>query len=707
MMSENKTGNINNDNNELGLSPYAVSSAILAVLLLIRFLPLFIPEARLWGFNHLVFLPDSYLVVYILLTAIALALLIPRRNHGSKESPVEIISSLFFDTQNKYYYRILFIAVSACMFIVFAAPAHFLGDGYALIKNLGSETGSFYKWSERWITVLLSKIQLILGEKNEQTARTAFQIVSVISGMVSIWFYFLISEIISNNNFKRLVCFAVLFISGVMLLFFGYAENYPLLWVFIGGFIYFGVKRTQSGGGLLAAGIFLLLGLLVHLQTVIFIPAYVFLLFCKGKGYYLYKKLGIWFRVFVGVISSALVILFFYKYNTDLYFRNIFLPLLQGKNSYPEYALLSWKHAIDIINQMILLSPLLPLMIFWSAKNSAKSWKSSQALFTAVIAFFSIIYIFILDPGLGMPRDWDLFSMTAIGLNLFLFSVSFNTDMDLLKRLLPSLILYLIIAVSPFLLVNLNAGHSIKYLEYTNRLDKPRSLSGLLALKEYYRSIENSDGFINTGLLIDAQFPDQRRMAEAFKALDRGNITQAKSIIKSISPDNSSAEYHNLISMLNLVSGNYRQALASSQMATRLRPCDPVFYCNQAMILTSLNRKAEALEVLKKAYRFDNRSPLVLEGLATVYLAMGVPDSVLKYSNKLVETDPLKVVGYYMIAKSFAETGRMDTARIYLNKYIALAKDNADYETKKNELYRLINSGDSHPPEINQGKLEN
>lgn len=134
MMSENKTGNINNDNDELGLSPYAVSSAILAVLLLIRFLPLFIPEARLWGFNHLVFLPDSYLVVYILLTAIALALLIPRRNHGSKESPVEIISSLFFDTQNKYYYRILFIAVSACMFIVFAAPAHFLGDGYALIK---------------------------------------------------------------------------------------------------------------------------------------------------------------------------------------------------------------------------------------------------------------------------------------------------------------------------------------------------------------------------------------------------------------------------------------------------------------------------------------------------------------------------------------------------------------------------------------------
>lgn len=96
-------------------------------------------------------------------------------------------------------------------------------------------------------------------------------------------------------------------------------------------FYLFRCKADSIGRGLLAAGIFLLLGLLVHLQTVIFIPAYVFLLFCKGKGYYLYKKLGIWFRVFVGVISSALVILFFYKYNTDLYFRNIFLPLLQGK----------------------------------------------------------------------------------------------------------------------------------------------------------------------------------------------------------------------------------------------------------------------------------------------------------------------------------------------------------------------------------------
>ena len=220
-------------------SSFFPSLAILLLIVLLRIIPYMIPEARTWGFNHLIFLPDSYSVIFFVVAAIALIIPFLKSSEKWGEALTDWFSNLFFEGRLKYLYRIIFIAIMTVLFIVFAAPTHFLGDGYSLLSNIGSDTGTFIKWSEQGVTWILLGVQSLIGPKNIDNALTAFRIISVFSGIITIWMFFLIAEIAGSNNLKRFLIFFILTFSAVALMFFGYVESYPILWIGFSAFLYF------------------------------------------------------------------------------------------------------------------------------------------------------------------------------------------------------------------------------------------------------------------------------------------------------------------------------------------------------------------------------------------------------------------------------------------------------------------------------------
>jgi len=682
--------NITGDVKDHGKSLLIFSMALLIVLLIVRFAALLYPDARIWSLNQLVFLPDSFIVIFSILAAAALVSIFIRPVMRFSDSFVSAANNAFFESGRKYYHRLIFTVISGVIFIIFAAPTHFLGDGYALIANLGSDAGMFHKWSERWITLLLSNIQALIGPKNPQTAKTAFQIVSVFSGVVTVWFYFLIANIISDDKYKKIFALTVMYLSPVLLLFFGYVENYPLLWAPLTGFVYFGLKRARTGRGLVPAGIFLALGIGIHLQMAVLFPAFLFLILCRGRGHDFYQKAKIILWIVAGIAVIAILFLFIRKYNADLYFRNIFLPLFEGKDNYPEYFLLGWKHLTDMGNQLLLLSPLLPVLILFSYRKLSHIIKSSEAFFLMTVALFSLIFLLIIDPKLSMPRDWDLFSFAAFGLNLMFIYMMGHSAAAVVRRIFPSILLYLVVAVLPFLLVNLNTGRSIAFCDYIIELDRPKSMSSIVVLRDYYRNIGDREGVQRARLMIDRYFPNEKRMDQAFAALDKGNIELAETLMQSIRPDNNSPIYHNLVSLLNLYQGNNEKALEESKIALQLRQYDPLLMCNHAIILAAMERHEEALETLKRAYTLNNSSRVVVEGLATVYMELGIPDSVRHYGLRLMEIDSTATVGYFMIAKSYARSGDTANARPFYDKYINLGWNDMYYDSKCAELRQLL-----------------
>ncbi|MFH2036681.1 MAG: hypothetical protein ABIJ45_09785, partial [Candidatus Zixiibacteriota bacterium] len=322
-------------------------------------------------------------------------------------------SDIFFNSLKRYYYRLFFVIIMGFMFVIFSAETHFLGDGYAMLSNLSSESGTYYLWTEALVILIVKFIQSPLGTPGYDTAQTAFRIVAVLAGVITIWFYFLIADIISNNSRMRLLAFASLFGSGTLLLFFGYVESYPLLWIGFSGLIYFAISFLKTGRNLILVLLFFTFGALIHLQMLVLSPAIIYLLFSRGRGRLLYDKYKKYFWGLSTLLTAIGVYFFFRKYYSNLYFENIFLPLFKGKPATPSYYIFSFTHFIDIANQLLLLSPLFPLFVVAAIMQKKPILNSSINIFLGITGICSLGFIFVVDPQLSMPRDWDLFSLTG------------------------------------------------------------------------------------------------------------------------------------------------------------------------------------------------------------------------------------------------------------------------------------------------------
>ncbi len=219
----------------------AIYMAIIVIVIL-RIVSNLFPEYGLWALSHNFFVSSRLNIFLAVLMLIGLSIPFIKRESEFGFDIAISFNNMFYQDDAKYFYRAIFTAVLTIVFILFLTPTHFLGDGYTVLANIASDTGTFLKWSEKGITIILASIQSVIGEKSEQTALVAFQIVSVFSGIISIWFYFLLTEVLSENKTKRILLFVSLLLSGTILLFFGYVENYPLLQPTMLGFLYYGIK---------------------------------------------------------------------------------------------------------------------------------------------------------------------------------------------------------------------------------------------------------------------------------------------------------------------------------------------------------------------------------------------------------------------------------------------------------------------------------
>lgn len=654
-----------------------------------RLIPFAFKDARLWGFNHLIFLPDIFTAMFILIGVIALALPLFPFSEAAGGTISDKFSHVFFKSTGRYLYRLLVIVLMAGLFAIFAMPTHFLGDGYASLANLGSETGTFYKWSEKGITFIVSTIQSFIGPKNVQTARTSFQIISITSGIVSIWFFFLISGLISEDQIKRVMTFSISLLSATLLLFFGYVESYPLLWISLTGFIYFSLRYLRKKRGLFWPLLFLALGVFIHLQMLVLIPAFLYLTHRSDFGQSIYLRYKRLMRVIGGFVLIGGIAIFIHRYTSDLYFENIFLPPFTGKPVDPRYALISAPHLVDIINLLMLLSPLLFLLLFLSRAGLKKFTAEKSSIFLIVLSLSNLLFLLVIDAKLGMPRDWDLLSLSVYAFTLLLIISVQDDHVSLLKKLLPSMLIMLVLFSAPYLLTNLTEQRSLRYYKYFIDLDRKGSLSGLVVLREYYRDHGDTRRKDSINTLIEAKFTDELNINRAFSALRNHNLPQARSILETMTPDKFSSDYHNLLSMIYFAEGNNDKALEEAKKAVQLQRYKPALLRNLARIYAHRGEYDKAFEPLRRAYELHSNNFYVVEGLANLHLEVGNLDSAIYYSERLMATGGGEATSYYLLCKIHALKGMADGAEKYLDLYLKKRSSDPLFSSRYPELLKL------------------
>lgn len=664
------------DNQETYQAQAIGTNAIILLLLpwLVRILILLFPESNLWGFNHLLFIDSIWITAMVILgLAGLLSLFIPAFDVKHLIKPP---AEFLFGRGNQIRWAIL-----SLLFLIFfwllRLPVNLLGDGQAMISDIGNDLPVIFKWTETGAIRFVYLVYLILPVSGLEGAQISYTLVSVVSGGAVVFFFAGIAFEIGRDAVVRFTAFCLLLFSGWTLLFFGYAENYPVVWPFVTGYIYFVIKYIKNGFSLAWPFLFLLVAVVMHLQVLFFLPTILVLLFGRGKGRNFYNKFKR--QIIVSILALILmgVVLFIYKYCQSLEFRIHFLPLFAGRPALPDYTVFSLRHLLDIFNEFSLLIPIWPVMLLLSwrclfRKAEKNQEENTLKWFLGIFSICGLVFLLILDPKLGMSRDWDLFALSALGPLLFIL-LAMNKTRCATNKLYPAMIIIALATVLPFFAVNLSYQPTI---EYYNRLldhEYPRSESGMVSLLHHYRRIGDDRAGDSLNVIIRQTYARSQMEEKSLALANDGRYDEALRIADSMHrADPYSSNSYNIRGMIYFFKKDYPKAILEFEQALRLAPQAYRILVNLALTYHRQGQLDKMMSVLKRAQRLAPEYNKLYEAFAMGFFTGEQYDSSLVYARYLIESDPQNEGGYLIAGVSHYKFREFEQAEIYLEQYLLL-----------------------------------
>lgn len=573
-------------------------------------------------------------------------------------------------------------------------PTNLLGDGYTIIHNIGDELPVVFKWSEIGAVGTIFYISRLVPLEGLERAVVAFGIVSVISGAITIFFFLAIAGELGRSAQQRLFTFLLLIFSGWMLLFFGYAENYPMLWPFITAYLFFSIRYCRGQGSLFVPLIILLVAIFLHLQVMFFATSFFVVALSRGRGRHFfnrYKKL-VW--IAGGIVGLAGLFLFIEKYNNAIEFRVHFLPLFEGRPRTPYYAVFSPAHLGDILNEFSLLIPLWPLLLFagwrgwWSRKFTAVDW------YLVAFSAGGLILLLMLDPRIGMGRDWDLFALTALGPALLLIRCLWNEGA---KAPIPFGMVFLgLVCLFPFFVTNLGYRTSADYLKYLLDLDRPLSKPGIVMLRDYYADMGDKVQADSLNKVAIINYPAESKGRWAYKISGQGRFDEALSTADSLlRADPYASESYNLMGSVYFQRGMITQAIKHFEVAVKLKPYDYYSLTNLGLSYLRDKKYQPMMEVLRRAQNVAPEYDQMLQAIAQGFYRMRRYDSAYVYGQDLIRLDSASAIAFLTAGSAAYKLQYNEIAHRYLSRYLELDPRSSERErvhTMIKELQDAINN---------------
>ncbi len=648
---------------------YAIGISV--ILLLLRLLPFLLPHSRLWGINHLLFLSEYFTYITIVFGILAIALLM-RPLHRIGDSIFEYISGILEHPRYMWWMAIAFGSLIPFWFL--RMPTNMLGDGYTFINNIGNDLPVMEKWSEVGAIKLVHALYQLLPYSGLKGAEYAYALVSVTSGGVTLFLFFLVAYELGRDKTERLFILCLQIFSGWLLLFFGYAENYPVLWPFMVGYIYFSIRYIKGQTSLVLPTLFLLIALLLHVQIVFFLISYLVLITAHGYGARFFHKNKGLSRGILGLIAIIGGVLFVWRYQNVPDFQFHFMPLINGRSPVPGYTLLSISHLLDIVNEFLLIIPLLPLLIFMGWQNRKAILKDGVDRFLSLFTLGGLILILIFDPKLGMGRDWDLFALTGFGTLLLLARMVILSSRW--KRFFPGAILFSAVLFLPYLATNLSYQPSLDYYKWLLNLDLARAKPGFTTLRDYYHNTGDSARVDSLQREIAANFPSALMGPKAYNLAKAGRFGEALAIIDSLFRiDPHAVESYNLRGSVYLQMGNFERAIPDFEYAVRFGQYNVQALLNMAQAYQQAGRVDDVLKPLRQAQKLAPRSERMLIGLSSAFFARKQYDSALVYAEKTILESPSHFQAYLAAGLSAYNLRDYVKAKAYLTRFLESAPE--------------------------------
>ena len=649
------------------LIPGLITVAYLAAIALLTFSGLDLA----WGVNHFRFLAttNSLVLAALFLLSVVVALTF---SESKLSQWMTAVHDLLWE--KSIWIPILLALLSMPLFYFFRAGTHFLGDGYTWLSTFGGGQGYIPKWSEFGAIEILRLIQAAVGGYTQESARLAFQILSITSGALFIFGSFLCLRYLTQNKLARLPGLILLLGGGQALLFFGYIEFYHLSWtvaIFLFGAAF---RYAARGAGLLALVIAYLLALLVHVQVIYFLPALLWLLIASAAPDRFKKLL---YTLLITLCTSGGVLLI-YLIRTRIEIEVLFIPLISGRPNAPGYYLFSLPHLSDIVQQILLIIPPLPILIYLTLGQWRGIFRDRIASFLLLASAGSLSFLVLFGAALTRARDWDIFSLCLLAPILLIIRLIGQSDRIRSLRAVGMAGALTILMTGGYLVSNLNTDSSVR--RYYSILNYSDSRAGWTNLATYYE--EQGDTTAHGRIIneMNERFPGYTRLQRGYAYLNAGRPEDALPIALSlVDHDPYDREYLKLAGSAYSKLGEYDKAEPYYNKANRLAPYLSTLKNEIGQMFLAQGRYNEALEILKEARHLSPEKTFIAEGLGLAYYRLDQYDSALAVADSLFADDPNSPGGHLLGMVVAISTGKNDRARYHYTEFLRYGATRSDY----------------------------
>jgi len=658
-------------------------------------LPLIAPWPRLWGVDSLRFLSPTAMVAPLALFALALCVTITPRLRDATRRWLSAVGGKMF-APGGVWLRVGAIGVAGALFYAFRAPTHFLGDGYQQLTNFSENLtviAAHPRFTSYGYTHLLAFIQSWFSVPSPDSARFIFQSLSVLSGVAAIYFAGGIARVIVSSPIARATTFLSLTLSPVMLLWFGYVEYYPLLWASLLAYLWLALRSLSAGKGTGWAVITLCGACLIHLSAL----AYGFGVMALAYGVVdqtpRLRHLGQHARIFGRIALAIGVLVIVVAAWRGPEWSLTLLGLSSSVSCAPGYTVFSAAHLADIANEFALVWPAGLLWLGLALIGRKRSGEDPIDRFLLLTAVGAGAFLLLIRPGLGMARDWDLFSFTIFPIALFAMRRVLTVPTSRLAPYAAGVLLIGAGATAAYVIVNLSKESSALRFETLLDIDPGLSRTGRFILSQYQRDHGDFEEADATLARMNSQFPEYLAASRALDLIDDGKLDEARRLDVYVwAADSTAADALILRAKLFQATGAYDSALAHLERAERQIPGTKAVYIYKSELLVEMGRPDEGLALAEEGAALYPDNFKLRRLLANQYLIGGAHDRAAPHARALLTIAPENATGYLSMLYIKALRKEYDSSRYYLREYSARGAHRGEYSAIMSQFRWLSDS---------------
>lgn len=606
-----------------------------ALFLLVRLGASFLPEWRLWGFNQAAFIHYMPLIYLVMIIGVAFILIKGKKSATPPpNSEIELMNTK--GAGIVLVYIIIPIFCGLCFYLL-RVKSHFLGDGLNIIANPEMSI----KYRELGEVIIHRWFVRTFGTISSDSVLIAYQTLSITSGILFVAALAYYGRRIAATKFEYVIMILLVLCTAGSVLYFGYVENYSVTAAFIGITVLAGTASLKSGKKTVIPIISFALAVLLHSISLVYLPAVLFYVALTYGG----GKIRQWTirrsNAFLAIMLVMLILGYaVVRIWAPLFWRMAFLSPLGDRFTIDGYFLLSPRHLIDYLNLMSFLIPI--TVVVWilclmMRGVSAGQEKKPEHLFLKSAAFFGLVATFILEPKLGMARDWDMMSIVMAGAafyGIYRWITTFHGQLHFKPASMIIMIISLAVFI-PWLTLNNTTDALANYSIKVMKLDPRHSRSGLMTMNAYMEKRGNQTEAQYLANWCDLKYPE-------IELNDRG------------------ANYYRR--------GDYLRAEAILNQAINLNPSWFGLYLNLGMCQLRLRKFADALENLKIADGLNPYNATIQYYLGEAYMSIGDTTRAISYWHESIKGDIIVPEAYLSMGSYHLMNRRPDSALYYFSQ---------------------------------------